>query len=297
MIRKISWCVVAVVLLTGIQVRAQEKGFWQSASDSAEVNASTSATTVVKERLRASEDFTKPEVSKGRLERALDSKTVDKLTPLNGLSWAIRQAVNRGVPANTIVLLILFPLVAALIAAARHIVGLQGFGIFTPAVISVAFLATGVVSGLLMFVGIILFATVARIILKKLKMPTMPRMALLLWFVTLGLLGLLLVSPYLNLESLLKLNIFPILLLILLAETFIDVQITRNLRDAVYLTIETLLLALLSFLVLSTQSLQEWVLLNPEIAVLGIGLTDWLIGKYSGLRLMEMWRFRKMLIE
>lgn len=279
-------------------VSAQERQWWMSASDSAETSATESAaTTAVKERLLVPEDFTRSEVSKGRLERALDSKVVSRLTPLNGLSWAIRQAVNRGVPANTIVLLILFPLVAALIAAARHIVGLQGFGIFTPAVISVAFLATGVVTGLLLFLGIILFATVARIILKKLKMPTMPRMALLLWFVTVGLLGLLLVSPYLNLESLLELNIFPILLLILLAETFIDAQITRSLSDALYLTVETLLLALLSFLVLSTQTLQEWVLLNPEVAVLGIGLGDWLIGKYSGLRLMEMWRFRKMLIE
>lgn len=240
-------------------------------------------------------DLTQPEKSKSRLERLLDDNPVTGSVVPNFLKIAIREAVNQGVPPNTIVLLILFPLVAALIAAARHIVGLQGFGIFTPAVISVAFLATGVTVGMLLFVAIMLTATVGRVVMRKLHIPSLPRMALLLWFVSLGVLALVLSSPWLRLEALEIVSIFPILLLVLLAETFIEVQVTQSFRAALRMTVETFILALLSFLVLSTQTLQGWVLLNPELSILGIALIDILIGKYTGLRLLERYRFRKLL--
>lgn len=238
---------------------------------------------------------TQPSLTKSKLEQALDSHQIGALSPTNFLQVAIRHAVDQGVPANTIVLLILFPLVAAIIAFARHVIGMQGFGIFTPAVVSVAFLSTGVVSGVLIFIGILLVATVGRMILKRLRIPTMPRMALLLWFVSLGILGFLLASPWLNTQGLMTLNIFPILLLVLLAETFIDAQITRTFQTALYMTLETLFLALIAFFVLSLQRLQVWVLINPEMAVIGIALTDFLIGRYSGLRVLEYWRFRKLI--
>jgi hypothetical protein len=172
---------------------------------------------------------------------------------------------------------------------------LQGFGIFTPAVVSVAFLATGVTVGVLMFVAILVMATIARVVLKRLRLPTMPRTALLLWFVSLGILAMMLVSPYFKVSSLITLNIFPILLLILLAETFIEVQITRNFKSALELTAETLFLALISFLILSMQWLQEWVLVRPELTVILIAGLDILIGRYKGLRLMERLRFRELL--
>jgi hypothetical protein len=241
------------------------------------------------------EDITVVREEKGRLTKLIEERSVGDFGPFNFLQVLIKQAVERGVPANTIVLMLMFPLVAAFIAAARHIIGLQGFGIFTPAVVSVAFLATGVTVGVLLFVLILVMATIARIILKKLRLPTMPRMALLLWFVSLGILAMMLISPYFKISSLITLNIFPILLLILLAETFIEVQITRNFKSALELTAETLFLALISFLILSMQWLQEWVLVRPELTVVLIAALDILIGRYKGLRLMERMRFRELL--
>lgn len=274
------------------QTRVATSSARQSVATSEAELATTSG--IVEETRQEAADLTS-EGTKSRLERVLDENPVTGNLAVNFLKVAIREAVSRGVPPNTIVLLILFPLVAALIAAARHIVGLQGFGIFTPAVISVAFLATGVTVGVLMFVAIMVVATLARMVIRRLRLPSLPRMALLLWFVSLGVLGLLLASPWLNLATLMNVSIFPILLLVLLAETFIEVQVTQSFRAALRLTVETFILALLSFMVLSTQALQTWVLLNPEIAILGVAGIDVLIGRYAGLRLLEMYRFRKLL--
>ncbi len=282
----------SVMLLVNESVTATVAGV-TTATPAAEATMAA----VVEEQPKPKDDLTQPKEAKSRLERVLDSKIVDSLKVTNFMQVAIREAVSRGVPVNTIVLMIMFPLVAVIIAAARHIVGMQGFGIFTPAVISVAFLATGVTVGMLLFIGILAMATVSRWVMRSLKLPSLPRMALLIWFVSMGVLGLLLASPWLKLEGLVKINIFPILLLVLLVETFMEVQITTTFKTALWMTGQTFLLALVSFLVMSTQSLQEWVLLNPEIAVVGIVVLDLLMGRYDGLRLLERWRFRKLLVK
>lgn len=281
------------LLVTGT-VYAQQADDQQTSSRGATEGAEATPAAVVR-IVEEKEKLTEPKKGKSRLERVLESKEVGELNLGNFLQVAIREAVKKGVPVNTIVLMLLFPLVAAIIAAARHIVGLKGFGIFTPAVISVAFLSTGVGVGVLLFLGIIAVATLGRMVIRKMRLPSLPRLALLLWFVSLGVLGLILASPWLNLNSLITINIFPILLLVLLAETFIRVQITRSFREAMRQTFQTFVLALISFLVMSTEMLQEWVLLNPELAVVMIAGLDIVIAKYGGLRLMEMWRFRKII--
>lgn len=215
----------------------------------------------------------------------------------NPLKHAIRGAVEAGVPVETIVLLLLLPLVAAVIAAARHIVGLRGFGIFLPAALSVVFVATGPVVGLGLFLVIVLTSTSARILLRRsrVKLQYLPRMALILWFVVLGVLGVLFAAPYLPQFELAKVSIFAVLFLVLLAEDFTRAQIGKSVRTAINLTSETLILALVSFAFLTYRSIQTFALLNPEIFLLGIAVFNFLVGKYVGLRFLEFWRFRKLI--
>ncbi len=99
-----------------------------------------------------------PEIQ-SKLESVLYEHPPKPLAITNFLQHAIRQAIQRGVSANTIVLILLFPLVAAIIAASRQIIGIGGFGIFLPAVLSVVFVSTGIVEGLLLFITITLMAT------------------------------------------------------------------------------------------------------------------------------------------
>jgi len=235
-----------------------------------------------------------PEV-KGKLERYLMEQKIEPLSWNNFLQHFIRQTVKQGVPANTIVLVLLLPLVAALIASARHIIGLRGFGIFTPAMVAVAFLATGIVAGLLLFATILLMGSFSRIILRKLHLQYLPRMALLLWFICLGVLAILAVSPLIAQPNLTAMTIFPILLMILLAENFIELQAGGNMREAIKITTETLLIALICYFVMSLEELQKFVLLKPELTVFGVAIYNLFIGKYVGLRLMEYWRFRQII--
>jgi len=232
----------------------------------------------------------------GPLEALLKKQTVEKVWPFNPIKSAIRNAVAAGVPANTIVLLLLLPFVAAIIAAARHVVGIRGFGIFLPAALSVTFVATGPVVGIGLFLVIVTLATVVRFSLRKLKIKLqyLPRMALILWFVSLGVLGILFTAPIIKYPDLLNVSIFAVLILTLLVEDFIRVQLGKSIKTAITLTTETLFLSLLSYLFLTLKPVQTFVLLNPEVSLLGVGIFDLILAKYVGLRFMEIWRFRKL---
>ena len=265
------------------------------ATGSAE-QATPSARSVVQEVVEKKPDVTQTggEVA-GKLEQYVINQPRTPVTPFNFLRYAIRYAVLAGVPANTIVLVLLFPLVAALIAAGRHLIGLRGFGIFTPAVLSVAFVATGIVTGIVLFLVILGLATLGKNIFKRIKMQYLPRMALVLWLVSLGVLVVLLVAPWLSLNGLMTLSIFPILILILLAETFIEVQIGKSKREAMELTVETIILALISSLVLSLEMVQRFALVHPELLLLFVVVFDVFMGRYVGLRYTEYRKFKKLL--
>ena len=271
----------------------------------AKKEASPSAAAVIQEATPAAEVTVIPEKKtditvatpeiKDKLERYLAEYPSKPLTVTNFLQHGIRQTIKKGVPANTVVLILLFPLVAAIIAASRHIIGIRGLGIFLPAVLSVVFVATGIVEGLLLFLTIILVASGAKSLIKILKLQYLPRMALVLCFVSFGVLGLLMLAPVLNLNSLISLSIFPILILILLTDSFISFQEGMSFKEAVRMILETLGTALVCSIVLQLDFLQKFVLLNPEITVLGVVILDIFMGKYVGLRLLEYKKFKEIL--
>lgn len=234
---------------------------------------------------------------KSRLAQLLDDNPVGNMTIFNLIQHGIRQANLQGVPANVLVLVLLFPVIASFIAASRHIIGLSGFGVYAPAVLAVALLSTGIITGLALFISILLVASAGRSLVKRLKLQYLPRTALLLWIVSLSVFGLLLLSPYLlriNID-LITVSIFPILVLVLLSENFVEATQTGSESRAIELTLETILLAVLSALFVRTELVQDFVILHPELTIIAVLILDVAVGKYSGLRLSEYFRFKPIL--
>lgn len=210
---------------------------------------------------------------------------------------AIVSTIASGVPENTIVLLLLLPIVATVIAATRQIIGIRGFGIFLPAALSITFVAISPILGILLFIAIVVISTTVRLITRKLKLKLqyLPRMALMLWFVSFGILGILFTAPMINYLPLLNVSIFPVLVLTLLVEDFTKIQLGKSFKTAMSLTGQTLILALISYVFLTYQPFQKFVLVNPEITLLTTFVINIILGKYLGLRFLEYWRFRKLI--
>lgn len=287
---------VAALLVYASDVRAQTPN--TLISSSIEEEATASATPTITPLPSPIPDITQKSVETlGPLEQILKSQVLGSVWPYNPIKYAIRGAVASGVPANTIVLLLLLPIMTFAIAFSRNIVGIRGFGIFLPAALSVVFVATGPLVGIGLFILIITTSTFVRLMLRKLKIKLqyLPRMSFILWAVVVSVLGLLFSAPYLRFPDLSNVSIFAVLILILLSEDFTRVQLGKSFKTAANLTIETLMLCLISFFFLTLKPLQEYVLLNPEISLLSIAALDLIVGKYTGLRVMEFYRFRKLI--
>ncbi len=241
-------------------------------------------------------DITQPTKPKNKLERALLARPINHPSWNNFITYIVQQSVQHGLPVNTIVLILLLPLAASLIAILRHIVGLKGLGIFTPTVLSVAFLSAGVEVGLIIFFTIVITLTLVRLTLKKLhfRIQYLPRMALIMVFISLSMIGLFYFLVRYTTLDVYTLSIFPIIIMILLAESFMEIQIGRSLREAIYFTLQTLLISLLVYLVLTSDWVQVIMITHIELTTLLIILIDIFVGKYVGLRILEYWRFRRL---
>jgi hypothetical protein len=284
---------LALVSLFLIVTPVQAQSFVASDSASATVSAEATPSADIEKVVAQKTDLTQPtEEAKTKLEKVLEDNPVGGLSWQNFLRHGINRAVENGVPVNTVVLILLFPLVVAIVTAARHLIGIRGAGILTPALLSVAFLATGIWAGVALFVVILLLTIIGKAGLAQLKIQYLPRVSLLLWLVSAGVFVTLFVASFWQVTQLISVGIFPILILMLLAETFIDIQAGRSGGEARALIVQTFILAMISSLLLGSEMVQRAVLLWPEVIFFGVALLDLFMGKYTGLRLSEYLMYR-----
>lgn len=246
--------------------------------------------------LESSYDLTVPRVRVVRMTNIIENGEKKSLFGYSFLREKIKEAVGFGVSPNTIVLLFLFPLVAGLVAFSRQVVGLSGFGLLIPAILAVAFLSTGGAMGLFLLIFVILASLLGKLLMKKIRLPYLPKLAVLIWIVSLLVMSAIVFLAKWGGESLMSVGIFPIILFILMAEIFIETQITKSFSVSLGMLVETVILALVAYKILSSPVIQEMVLVNPEVSAVTILLLDLLVGRYKGLRFLEIWKFRKLII-
>lgn len=209
--------------------------------------------------------------------------------------------VAQGVPQESILLILMLPIVATLIAFFRQVVGIKAFGIYTPSIITFAFLAIaeeagskGVKYGIAIFVSVILAGMGTRYVLKKLRMLYLPRVAITLSVVAFVILSILVVGGSYQRTGLASVSIFPLLIMITIVEKFVAAQIEKGNKTAFILATETLFMSLVVYAIVSSRFLTVMILDYPWIVLFTIPFNIFL-GKWTGLRLTEYWRFRDVL--
>jgi hypothetical protein len=221
----------------------------------------------------------------------------EKWNGLNTLKVAIGWAVERGVSTNTLVLLLLLPLVATWVSFLHYVVGLSGYGIFMPTMMAVAFLATGVMGGLLLFAAILIISLISNWLLKKLKLHFWPARSIGLLLISIGTFMLMVVTSFVDWLDISQISIFPILFMILLAEEFTRTQLAKSKSEAKNLTIGTMVLAIIGAITMNFASVQGVVLKYPDVVVVLVLVVNLMVGNYGGIRWSEIGRFKKAIRE
>jgi hypothetical protein len=222
-----------------------------------------------------------------------NTKPAQELGPTNFLSYTVNYLTSRGVATENIILILMLPIIATVVTLARQFFGIKTFGIYTPTIITLSFAATGLKYGLILFLIILALATFARFILKKFNLLYLPRMAILLTIVAFAIFIIFLLGAKFSHESLISLSIFPILVLILLSEKFIAVQIEKGSWQTTILTLQTLLVSVACYYLITWSWFKTLIFNYPEVTLLTL-IADILLGKWIGLRLSEHLRFREL---
>jgi hypothetical protein len=205
--------------------------------------------------------------------------------------------VDQNVPAQTLALLLLLPVVATLASFFRQVVGIKAFGIYTPSIITFALLAfnpNGLKYGIVIFISVIFIGMVTRYALRRARLLYLPRVAITLSVISFSMLGVLIIGGSLNRTGLAGVSIFPLLIMITITEKFVAVQLEKGTKVALILAAETLGISLVGYVLISWQAFILFILAYPWTVLLTIPLNI-LLGKWTGLRLSEYVRFSRIL--
>lgn len=212
----------------------------------------------------------------------------------NLISYLVNFMVSNGIPSNTIVLLLMLPVIATMISFLKQVVGVTTFGLYTPAIITLSFLALGLKFGLTILVIIIVTGAILRKALGHVRLLHIPRIAIIFTISSLILLLMLALATYLGVSELATIAVFPMLIMTTLAEKFVTAQSGKGVYAAVLLMVETTMVSLICYWVVEWEYLQNLMLSYPEIILLLI-LANLFLGRWTGLRVFEYIRFREVM--
>ncbi|OGI29414.1 MAG: hypothetical protein A2288_03790 [Candidatus Moranbacteria bacterium RIFOXYA12_FULL_44_15] len=211
------------------------------------------------------------------------------------ISPIINFFLQEGVPLETVILILMLPIIATFIAFLRQVVGIKAFGIYTPLIVTFAFLATnGLKYGIAVFISVILTGMLMRFALRPFRLLYLPRVAIMLTAVAILILGVLVVGGGMKRTGLASVSIFPILIMITIVEKFITVQIEKGDRMAIILALETLGISIVGYFIASSNFLIQFLAHYPW-AILATIPINIVLGKWTGLRLTEYWRFKEVI--
>ncbi|MFO0926992.1 MAG: 7TM domain-containing protein [Gemmataceae bacterium] len=190
--------------------------------------------------------------------------------------------------------LLLMPVAALIVCVFRNLIGLTSFGTFTPALIGLAFHDLHSLPGIFVFVSILLIGWLMRRFLDNYHLLQVPRIALMLTLIMSVLIGLIVLSNHYGAMTTRYISLFPLVILTGMVERFWTLETEDSAYASFRTLLQTMLMALAIALVLSRGFLVRHLFCSPE--TLGLVMAgQLLLGRYTGYRLVELFRFRDFL--
>ncbi len=212
---------------------------------------------------------------------------------------------NSTVPEEMIILLLTLPVIVTLIGIARYYIGIKTFSLYAPILLStgfyiIAYNYTGedsskVIAGLLyglLFIFISISASiVVHTLFKRIRMHYFPKTSLIISTVAIIVFMSLVILQYLNILELTDVSMIGLILITVVSELFLNKFVKKSFSVSIKLTSETIILSTLCYLMIILEPFQRILLNYPEIVLAAIPI-NYLVGRYTGLRIMEYFRFQ-----
>ncbi len=190
--------------------------------------------------------------------------------------------------------LLMIPIGCVLMVLFRNVIGIKCIGTFMPILIALAFRETELLWGIFLFSLIIGLGLLLRFYLEYLHLLLVPRLGAVLIIVILLMLLMSLVSHKLGIEGGLSIALFPMVIMAMTIERMSLIWEEQGPGEALLQGVGTLFLAACGYLLMNNEFLQHLFFVFPELLLVLLAFTL-LLGRYTGYRLSELWRFRALL--
>lgn len=190
-------------------------------------------------------------------------------------------------------ILLLVPIGALMICVLRNVVGFPTFGIFMPVLMALAFRSTGLVYGLGIFSGVVCIGYIVRRSVDKLRLLLVPRLSLLLTLVIIAFTAFALVGSKIGLRELMAVGLLPFVILTMTIERFFVIIEEAGLREGLRTAAGSAAVSAITYGIIQLEPLQLTFFVYPEL-LFAVAAFQLLLGRYTGYRLSEYIRFRRM---
>jgi hypothetical protein len=189
--------------------------------------------------------------------------------------------------------LLLIPVAALVVVLMRVVVGLSTSGTFMPILIALALIQTTLMVGLAMFLLVVGVGLWIRSYLSHLNLLLVSRVASVVIVVILIMAVVAVFSYKLGMDQALTVTFFPTVILAWTIERMSIIWEEDGGHEVLVQGGGSLIVAVLAYLVMANQYVEHLTFNFPELlfTLLGVIL---LLGKYTGYRLSELYRFREM---
>ncbi|MCJ7819305.1 MAG: inactive transglutaminase family protein [Syntrophales bacterium] len=188
-------------------------------------------------------------------------------------------------------ILLMVPVGGFLLVILRNIIGISTFGTFMPVLIALAFRETQLLWGVVLFSSLVALGLTIRFYLDRLKLLLVPRLAAVLIVVVILMALMSIFTNRLGIERGLSVALFPMVILTMTIERMSIVWEERGPYEAIKQGLGSLGAAALAYLVMQNREVQHLFFVFPELLLVLLAATL-LLGRYSGYRLVELWRFK-----
>ncbi|HZT79674.1 MAG TPA: 7TM domain-containing protein [Gemmataceae bacterium] len=242
-------------------------------------------------------------VARGRHVRDLDyAFLVEKVTPEEAAGAGGGSVLRRAFLAVSLFMLppqqqrfveflLLLPVAALIVCLFRNVIGLYSFGTFAPALVGLAFRELRTLPGILIFVSIVLVGWLMRRVLDRFHLLQVPRVAVMISLVVVVLVGVVVAANFKELPATDYIPLFPMVILTGMIERFWTLETEDSTKASFRTLLATMFISATIAVVLSLRALADHLFRFPETLGL-IVAAQLLIGRYTGYRLTELWRFR-----
>ena len=189
--------------------------------------------------------------------------------------------------------ILLVPIGTLIVIFMRVIIGIRTAGTFMPVLLAIAFIQTTLLTGVLVFLLILVVGLWVRTYLSRLDLLLISRLAAVVVIVVGMMVAISVISYRAGFDQALTVTFFPMIIIAWTIEHMSILWEDDGPAEVLVQTAGSLSVAILCYLAMTNNYVEHWTFNFPEVLLVSLGVII-IMGHYTGYRLLELIRFSQM---